>query len=232
MQATQMIPLTIPLRYPEEKGLVLYCPFDRIGERKTFDLSPYRNDGTIYGATWRLGKINKALNFDGVDDYVKLKPIENLDVASKFSVELWAYTPDLTAAKALFSKDTYGIILGTTSGGTLWEFYTNDGVVGVACTASTSGHEDKWNHIVITADKDRTPTLIGYINGVQVCTGTHLEWIGPQYGPGTRYWIGRGYNGYWYGFIDEVKVYERALTTDEIKEHYRILHRKLSRTQR
>jgi len=39
-QITQIRPIRIPLKYPAEKGLVGYWPFDRIGEKKAFDLSP------------------------------------------------------------------------------------------------------------------------------------------------------------------------------------------------
>jgi len=74
MIEAEIRPIRIPLRYPQEKGLVLYLPFDRIGEKTTFDLSPYRNNGKIYGAKWVPGKFGQALSFDGVDDYANVEP--------------------------------------------------------------------------------------------------------------------------------------------------------------
>jgi|LGVD01.1.fsa_nt_gb hypothetical protein len=44
------------------------------------------NDGAIYGAKWVEGKFGKALEFDGVDDYVKVPDDDSLDVTTLF---LW-----------------------------------------------------------------------------------------------------------------------------------------------
>ena len=54
------------------RGLVLWLKFNEGSGNIAYDSSFYNNHGTIYGATWTDGKFGKALSFDGVDDYVEV----------------------------------------------------------------------------------------------------------------------------------------------------------------
>jgi hypothetical protein len=54
--------MTVPTRLlmPLEPGLVLYLPFWEGSGTFAEDVTPNRNHGTIYGATWVDGKLGKA----------------------------------------------------------------------------------------------------------------------------------------------------------------------------
>ena len=54
-----------------EEGLVGEWHFD--GDAK--DSSGNGNDGTFYGASFVVGKVGKALSFDGVDEYIEVEDI-------------------------------------------------------------------------------------------------------------------------------------------------------------
>ncbi|TAK50675.1 MAG: choice-of-anchor D domain-containing protein [Bacteroidetes bacterium] len=60
------------------------------------DLSPYHNDGTIYGNTsWVEGKYGKALYFDGLTSYVKVINSTSLKQYQEFTLEAWIFLDTL-----------------------------------------------------------------------------------------------------------------------------------------
>jgi len=64
------------------------------------DKTPYENDGTINGATFatdRMGQPNKAMSFDGVDDYINCGNNESLAIIEK-TISLWIKT-DISSKK-------------------------------------------------------------------------------------------------------------------------------------
>jgi hypothetical protein len=225
-------PIRIPLRYPAEKGLVLYLPFDRIGEKTTFDLSPYRNHGTIYGAVWVPGKFGQALSFDGVDDYVIIPKSESLDITERITVAAWFKLYELPSVVGrrmdIYSMSAGGVVVyifidnklgfGVNIGGT-WYFLG----------APTVLSKDVWYHV--TCVYDQTKQKI-YLNGV---LDAEVSRTGLMAVSGSPRAIGRHpiFSQYHFqGLIDEVRIYNRALSEEEIKEHYYRLHRKFHQVSR
>jgi hypothetical protein len=226
MIEAEIRPIRIPLRYPQEKGLVLYLPFDRIGEKTAFDLSPYRNNGTIYGAVWVHGKFGQALSFDGVDDYVEV-PIFSL--TDKFTIEAWAYRIDGQPSgdyagiiSNLNGKNNYNrlLIRNTTVlfqlsiGGTIYNHSKTD----------LPPLSNAWHHYVATYDGS---TVKLFVDGSLVYSGTQTGNLDSGSVKPTIGW-GSVLPAYYHfkGLIDEVRIYNRALSKEEIKEHYYRLHRK------
>ena len=70
-------------------GLVLFLPMDE-GSGDPKDFSSHGNHGTNYGASWVDGKYGKALSFDGVDDYVEIPHSSSLYLDGDFTVVAWA----------------------------------------------------------------------------------------------------------------------------------------------
>ncbi|MCD6317450.1 hypothetical protein J7M02_00080, partial [Candidatus Aerophobetes bacterium] len=71
-----------------DEGLVLYLPFEEIDAGwVTPDYSDYGNNGTIYGAVWVNGKFGRALEFDGVDDYVEVPVTSSLEPKNAITIE-------------------------------------------------------------------------------------------------------------------------------------------------
>jgi hypothetical protein len=200
-----------------DKSQVLYLPFDRDDGSYARDRSGYNNHGVIYGATRVDGIIGKALSFDGVDDYMMVPDSDSLDI-TKGSVEVWVKPLVLTASwYNIISKwstagggyDAYGMYAGIENGYRVrWQFYDGSWHYVDSTTALTVG---KWFHIVGTYDGF---TLKIYINGQfensRAYTGSF---------PITAYplGIGRGQIYYFNGLIDEVRIYNRALSQAEIQ---------------
>jgi len=76
---------------------VLYLPFDYDDGSYARDRSGYGNDGTIYGATLAAGKIGSARSFDQVDDYVEIPHSASLNFLKAFTITAWVKpAPDIS----------------------------------------------------------------------------------------------------------------------------------------
>ncbi len=220
----------------KELGCVLYCPLREIKTGITKDLSGYGNDGIVIGASlkktgdeyyirWKkkLEKIgDQALSFDGIDDYVQIGNPASLQIAKNLTVEVWIYFNRYThqAVNYFIAKHPgWGFFVGGN------EPYTND--VGVFYNSTIVVYADgvfaavgvrKWTHLAFTYDGNTTKI---YLNGVsQPTTGTFTNDIILT----NDLNIGRRTDifGFVDGLIGEVRIYNRALSVEEIYYHYKI----------
>jgi len=203
------------------EGLVGYWNFDEGSGSIAHDSSGNGNDGTIYGATWTPGKFGYALGFDGIDDFVKVTSPPNLPAGnSARTITAWVNV------KVLPKGVNEGVVVGygTTSGDSSFElgvfgenkdnrfFYSQwyRDVVG-----NTIPQVGQWYHIAITHD-GTTQRL--YVNGVVESTGS----LTPNTPSGTDLLIGKFYqtdiSRQFNGLIDEVGIWNRALSAEEIKQ--------------
>jgi hypothetical protein len=206
-----------------ETGLVGYWNFDEGTGTIAHDSSGNNNDGTIYGATWTSGKYGNALQFDGIDDYVEVFDSASLDnVVDAVTISMWVKPNRISGWEQwLVSKGggwyragfftTLGIIAGT------WRFGIG---TGTSETDIDNGNlqAGQWYHLVTTFDGT---TMKQYINGqLQPNIATPAS-----YSLVTDYPVRIGLSdGEWpnpfEGTIDEVKIYNRALSAEEVRAEY------------
>jgi len=203
---------------PIEDDTVLLIHFDEGLGGKAFDDSKYENHGTISGAAWIDGKILKALSYT-TDDYVSIATSAGgpLD-PDVFSVEAWILTDTLASGtRRIFQRasSTYGLYLS----GSFIVIYAYCGGVfkSVAYNIASLG-TGVWIHTMGRYDGSY---LRLYVNGVEV--GTPVQATGAVTDGGATAYIGCASPGtqHWEGDIDELRIYNRALTVDEIKHTYR-----------
>ncbi|MFZ0035491.1 MAG: LamG-like jellyroll fold domain-containing protein [Sedimentisphaerales bacterium] len=183
------------------------------------------NNGTIYGeATWATGQINGALDFNGVHDYVDVGDKDSLDFGhtDSFTISLW-FKRDVTYADhTLISKRE--VIDGTHNEGYSWRIYNNHLYAGIegtdnicpTITGSTTIKANQWYHAAFV--RDATHKIYLYLNGVSDATpvtDTTTGSLANDY----HFMIGKWeyYGLYFDGLIDDVRVYNRALTEDEVR---------------
>jgi flagellin-like protein len=197
--------------------------FDEGSETTTYDNSGNGNNGTLVnGPTWTSGKIESAVNFDGTDDYVSVPDADSLDFTTAMTVMAWVKLDDITADHWVASKSGYvdGEFATWRIGYISWSgfvflFREWDGVVS-STTFPTTG---TWYHIAATYDGSHTKI---YVNGV--LEGT-LAYSTPIEVTDYPLYIGSGSWAetpelFFDGTIDEVRVYDRALSAVEISDIY------------
>jgi hypothetical protein len=207
-----------------ELGLVGYWNLDEGSGTIAYDSSGYNNHGTIYGASWTSGKVNSALNFDGLNDYVDCGNSATLDPIQGATIEAWVNFRKLPSAAghimAIAGRSFSGADLDLqTEPDNRFKFYIGPGAAGgYVAISNTVAQADKWYHVVGTYQGNSNIKI--YVNGTLEKT-TSIS-IARNHNSGTfcigasPYWGGRFLNG----TIDEVKIYNRALSAEEIGTEY------------
>ncbi|MHC4890517.1 MAG: LamG-like jellyroll fold domain-containing protein, partial [Planctomycetota bacterium] len=187
---------------PPTQGMISYWKFDE-GEGSIAYDSAGNKDGTIYGAEWTIGQIDGALDFDGQDDYVEVPGLTN---PVNMTYALWVKADSLRGSwNTLIEFENDNPYFGVLSTGQI-DLYMH-----VTTTATIS--TDEWYHIAVTSDGSQS---VIYIDGQRdVTTGTANTATGT--GMGIGYHSG---DTYFDGIIDDVRIYERALSAEEIRQLY------------
>ena len=199
-------------------NLVGYWPFDNDVQ----DKSGNGNNGTDYSSGFVSGKINQALSFDGVDDYVSIADDNIFDFGSgEFSVESWIKTTSALRQWAVTRYEYYGPGwgLGTQDGHALGYIRTAEsGTNKTEIEGTINVSDNRWHHIVMVRTGDKIKL---YTDGAFEIEGTLVGDVNDN----EPIEIGRisfeGGSQYMSGLIDEVKIYNRALSDSEILEHYK-----------
>ena len=199
--------------FRDESGLVLYLPFGEGRSTRTLDRSPYNNHGTIHGAEW-VNKVTGGLDFDGVDDYVRVSDSDTLDV-KRITIEAWAHPRGWPGAYnlglVLFKYQQYYL---RGAEGSL-AFYVNTDVDAYTLGYPHTWALDKWYHWVAVYDGE---SMIIYVNGIQVASQPAS---GDILGGAQDLRIGEVYGQAFNGFMDEVRIYNRVLSAEEILARFK-----------
>ncbi len=208
-----------------DDGLVAYYPLDSNAN----DFSGSGNDGTEYnGVSYAPGVKGQAASFDGIDDYIKAS--SNGLPTGERTVSLWFYADTIGMPRPVLLG--YG---GGDSCGTSWfmmlapdpepYFYLSGHCHSFDLYGPFSQPPvGAWYHLAITTKTDGTTFYVNgkevshsplFINNTSVIDGRDLA-IGVDvwyhgYAPYTDINVG------WFdGMIDEVRIYNRALSEEEI----------------
>jgi len=206
--------------YGDGSGLVGWYEFT---SGSVADSSGNSNDGTSSGPTSTTGQIGEALSFDGSDDYVSV-PL-NLNSLSAVSVSAWvkSSTADISANTGIFSNFqlTDSLELGVSSAEKFYFWAYNDSGGQASATADSASTVTSWHHIVGVFDG--TNVYI-YVDGSSVDSSPGSLSSNTRSNGGTTYKVGSGGQvaapTYFPGVIDDVMVYNRALTSSEISVIY------------
>jgi formylglycine-generating enzyme required for sulfatase activity len=205
-----------------QEGLVAYYPFN--GNVK--DESGNGNDGEVHGATAtidRFGNPARAYFFDGVKAFVDLGDRDVFDFGtSDFSLSLWVKTDGvqrnnyLLAKYSLPSLPAYGIGFGLNTESYV---FIGDGLDGLASEGrGTSSLDDgQWHHFAVSFDRDEVLNIL--IDGKN-SFDTNISINRGDISNSINLLIGKMDSTYYSGAIDDIRIYNRALSEAEVKAFY------------
>jgi hypothetical protein len=209
-----------------DRGLVGHWKLDEGRGATALDSSGWGNHGKIMGgAKWARGRIDGALEFDGRDDRVVIaRPVQDDLTISMWMRTSRADTEDRGgAARRGHWYHGMGLIdgevddiqddFGTSLVGGAFCFGTGDPDRTIA--SATSVDDGAWHHVAATRVR-RTGALAVYVDGVREATGA--GGTQPLVKPSrlTVACILSG-KGHFEGLIDDVRIYDRALSGAEVK---------------
>ncbi len=170
-----------------------------------------RIDGTIYGATWTTGKINGALSFDGTNDYVNCK--NGPSNFNNLTVSAWIKT----STKGVLVSDRYK----SYGNGNWYTLFSNGIELGDSnqCLNFNADTLDNiWHHIVyIKNGINHTIYVDGSVDQSFVSNVTINQDQPTFFG---KRWY-QSSDAFWFnGIIDDIYIYNRALSNDEVQMLY------------
>lgn len=204
------------------KGLALRYSFDRDEGGKVLDRSGHGRVGKVFGAKWTPnGKVGGAYTFNGSSDYITVPGYKGVLGAQAMSISVWA------------RSDAYN------NGGQFVVIWGDPGVRGGAFYTSYNGAQDHclfgaigglnifgghapqadrlWHHVALVADGNLVSL---YIDGQHAKTENSSNGINVRSKDDVH--IGQCWGGgYLTGAIDEVMIFERALTAAEVSALYK-----------
>jgi PKD repeat protein len=193
-------------------GLVAAYGFDEGTGTTVKDRSPYGNTGTISSATWvTTGRFGRALSFNGSSSWITVNDANSLDLTTGMTIEAWVYPIALSGWRSVIMKEsTNDEVYSLYANVPQVAIVTSEGLVNVS---TSSLPLNRWTHLAGTYD-GATQRL--YVNGVQVAsksrTGAMAASTRPLRIGGDSLW-----GEYFQGLIDEVRIYNRALTATQIQ---------------
>jgi len=215
----------VSLRAASNLGLVGYWTFDEGTGLRANDFSGKNNYGTLSGTTkptWVSGKHGKALSFDGSSGYVKSTITNGL--SGSFTMSAWVKLNTTANDKAVLASNVssysnYWAELAQ-SVSNRWVAYlydgTNNPVVGSAVNTLQVG---VWTHIVFVRDVSQDKLLL-YLDGQSAATPvTDTTTSVPVYSEFDVGWTQA--HGFTNGLIDDVRIYNRALSATEVYNLYK-----------
>jgi hypothetical protein len=228
-------------------GLVGYWPFD--GDTTSWttgttqDVSGNGNTGTLVNMSMTTspipGKIGGALNFNGTNSVktsyagisgtsartisMWLKTTQTSPLAGKNTSTLLAYgNADNCANPGYFlvaSNDKYG-------GSANYPGISVDFPCNAAITYNAAIYDNKWRHVVVSMpNSGTTSNLKVYVDGVLLTTVNNIYVGSYNTGIGSNVQIGNDSyyytaNGGFQGALDDVRIYDRALSPEEVQQLY------------
>ena len=213
----------------EIEGLVGYWPFDEAGGEVAGDASGNENDGTIHGAAFVKSPKGHALGFDGVDDFVACgasKSLQQLERAG--TIELWFKPEELQGGLVNWStgsgwEDERLVVAFKARKGTVEFLHAASDGTGLGKHARQYDLDmpvkNSWNHLALTFDGG---TITYHLDGRM--RRVHSRKFARSNLEGVPLWIGRCQGlgkEFFKGTMDEIRIYNRALSDEEILAHYK-----------
>jgi Concanavalin A-like lectin/glucanases superfamily len=232
------------LRLYLDSALLGHWKFDEGTGATAADSSGHGHTGTLVGGpVWTTGEIGGALAFNGSSSYVTVPSTAGLN-AYPLTIAVWMKTNSTSGVVGLVNKyvaygqNGWNLFLNS---GNLCAWYYRDAADAVypggGCPFNVAGYNDnQWHHVVFVVDATGG-TL--YVDGASQGS---IPWAGTPGAPTTTQPVDIGYypNGgasypggpgagmYFSGVLDDVRLYNRALSSAAVAQLYLVESRGVS----
>ena len=206
------------------EGLVLYYSFDEDSGDKVVDGSESGNDGAVHGATrTKDGKKGGAMSFAGAGGEVVTTKNEDKLQNQDFTIMAWVKRGSVEKSSNEWAEG--GVIFACGQGGYGFGIYANGGlglskigINGISAPAPCKITDQDFHHVAVTKSGSK---VVFYLDGKPYETKFDTQFqFGTGMGVGARPDIKGPMEACFLGTIDEVAVFSRPLTDDEVKTVY------------
>jgi len=210
----------------DDNGLVAYYPFNGNAN----DESGNGHDGIEKGTfSYGVGFDGSSAKFNGTDTFIEIPHSDALSLNGKFSISVWVKSNDTNPYSGLVSKilpnvPRNGYTLGANYVSTGSDIYMNQykewGNIAAGVRSSSDVLNDEWHHVTATYDEQNFRL---FIDGQLETQKTYTGGLTPNTMP---LFLGRDpynavpQNRHYNGEMDELRIYNRVLSENEISGLY------------
>ena len=204
--------------YAADKSLVLHLSFDEGSGDTVKDHSSYGNDAKVKGAKWGEGKFGGGMKF-GAKAFCEIDDSDSLDLTTAMTISMWTKVSKGGGTQSGIEKQPawqpgeYNLC-PEYGGGVLLQAADWPAACADTAVTPTNVLDEKWHSIAGTWDGNVIKVYIdGEVKKELACVGKI------KVGNGKAYVGSRGGTARWVlGSLDEIKVYNRALSATEISK--------------
>jgi hypothetical protein len=192
-------------------------------EQGAVDESGNNNHGTINGAVSVIGRFGKCLRFNGSDNYVNVPHNSSLNMSGGISMLAWFKTGGTNDYSGIVQKfldsNNTGWGLSYNNNGNLRADFGNGSVYINVGSSGIDVRDNRWHFACATYDGSNAKIYIdgklrGLISGSGYLTNNTRNLTFGEDSDG-------GFDRYFNGYIDEIAIFSRALSSDEIFAYYK-----------
>ena len=183
----------------------------------------FGNNGVETNVTYTAGKIGQAAEFNGTNNsFIDCGNPEQFQLVSSVSLSCWVKTTSTSAWDRIISKgydNSWFLGMWSTNGTARFRVDSSTGIIG-QLESSVQIIDGVWHHITGTYDGSM---LKLYIDGI---LDNQVSGSGVLNRPSSNFWIGGvdyTSNSLFDGLIDDVRIYDHALSEKEVSEVYKTL---------
>jgi hypothetical protein len=195
---------------PPPGGLVGWWP----GDGHAFDLLGTNNVVLQNGASFASGFVEQAFSLDGSDDraFVAESPSTDISRMGAWTIEAWVKPRSFSGQSwpTIYSEGRWGASLGLNNGTGRTESWINNANQFIGNIATTLR---QWNHVALVYDSSNR---VLYVNGALSAVGSAPAIQGDGNGAAIGDVALNPNSSRFQGLIDEVSIFNRALSSNEI----------------
>jgi hypothetical protein len=200
-----------------EQGLVGHWKLDEDRDLSANDSSGNNLTGVVNGsAMWQpgQGQVGGAIRLDGVDDHIQITDYKGISGSAPRSCTAWIRTTH---------TNVQIITWGTNSPGGAWRFGINDkgllrlDVNGGYAVGSSYINDDMWHHVGVACGVTDANSVRLFVDGIlDTISDSKSQKISTVDGADVKFGAPLGSGPYFKGMLDDVRIYDRALTTGQM----------------
>lgn len=222
--STILLGVTLNAQVKLDSGLVACYPFSGNAN----DMTGNGHNASVHGATLtadRFGTPNSAYMFyNDTASYMTVPNFNTILTSNDISISFWCQANSNTSDQPFLatpdsSADRFGIAANYTGVGAIWDY--GNWISGGGRMSYNTGYSSSWEHYVYQVSKTKNIKEI-FLNGVLIDSSAYVVDYNPK---GKTLHIGgaTSWANSWLGFpgaIDDIRIYNRALTDTEVVTLY------------